>query len=501
MKHIKQYIFFLSAFAVMAGFVSCKKDFLDRKPLGRYTEDDIPQGSYESKVFALYALQRSFSLNGNMYLAIENFRDDLSEKGSDPGDGAPAEAMYDQFQYNKSDGGIADYWTANYAIVIAANEIISDIDSLNLDDPNTQINKAEAQFMRAFAYYRLVRAFGEVPLFTFKVTDAAQVNVPKSAVGQIFQRIDDDVRSAVALLPVRWDAQYAGRLTQGAALALQTDAAMWRKDWAGALAAATQIINSGVYSLVPNYRSQFTREGENGPESIFEIQAYFSQTQNYGIQYAQPQGVRGAGAWDLGWGWNVPRQKLVDEFEPGDPRKAATILFSGQTDPYYGQQVPGYPTPLARPYWNMKVYTNPADRTAFGSRFGEWMNHRIYRYADILLRAAEAANELGGDQNQQNAIAWLEQVRARARGTNAGILPKVVTTDKDEFRKAIRHERIVELAMEEKRFYDLVRWELDVTVLPASGSPNYQAKHRLLPIPQGEIDKSGGVLIQNPDYQ
>ena len=184
---------------------------------------------------------------------------------------------------------------------------------------------------------------------------------------------------------------------------LQADAALWRKNWASALNAATQIINSNNYSLVKDYRSQFTKEGENGPESIFEIQAYYSLTQtNLGIQYAQVQGVRGAGQWDLGWGWNVPTQKLVDEFETGDPRKAATILYSGQTDPYYGQQAPAYPTAVARPYWNMKIYTNPADRLALNNRFGPWMNHRIYRYADILLMAGEAGNELCGAQNLQN---------------------------------------------------------------------------------------------------
>ena len=91
-------------------------------------------------------------------------------------------------------------------------------------------------------------------------------------------------------------------------------------------------------------------------------------------------------------------------------------------------------------------------------------------------------------------------VRARARGSSTTILPKVTTTDQAQLRNAIRHERFVELAMEEQRFYDLVRWGIDVTVLPAAGKTAYQPKHRLLPIPQAEVDKSGGVLKQNPDY-
>lgn len=498
MRNIKRIISIgLSVVVLITGFVSCKKNFLDREPLGRYIDSDIPKGSFDSKVFAMYALLRDGGFNGNLYLGIENYRDDLSEKGSAVGDGASHGLMYDNFQYDKSNSGLSSYWTSHYAVIIAANAIIHDIDSLGVSDVNTLINKGEAQFLRAYSYFHLVRAFGEVPLFTFKVTDAAQVNVEKSSTLKIFEQIDADVLGAVATLPQQWDGKYNSRLTKGAALTLQAKAALWRKNWGGVLGACTQIINSNTYKLVVPYISQFRKTGENGPESIFEIQAYYTPTQNLGIDYAMVQGVRGAGNWDLGWGWNVPTQKLVDEFETGDTRKAATILFSGQADPLYGEMVPVYPAVVARPYWNMKIYTDPKDRTANNTRFGNWMNHRLYRYADVLLMAAEAANELGGTQNQQNAIDWLEQVRVRARGNNAAALPKVVTTNQEEFRTAIIHERTVEFGMEEQRFWDLVRWGLDVQEL---GSLGYQPKHKLLPLPQTEVDKSGGILKQNPDY-
>ena len=111
--------------------------------------------------------------------------------------------------------------------------------------------------------------------------------------------------------------------------------------------------------------------------------------------------------------------------------------------------------------------------------------------------AAEAANELG--QTGQ-AMEYLEMVRARARGTNASVLPKVTTTDQAEMRDAIRHERRVELGMEFDRFYDLVRWGIARDVLHAAGKTGYQEKHELLPLPQNEVDKSNGVLVQNPNY-
>ncbi len=483
---------------ILMAISSCKKNFLDRQPLGRYIDSDIPAGSYDSKIFATYSLLRAGGFNNHLYLGIMNFRSDEAEKGSSLSDGADAGLMYDEFNYLATNGGIQEFWTAHYALIIAANSIIADIDSLNLTDPNTLINKAEAKFLRAFSYWQMLRAFGPIPKVDFKVTDAAQVNIPKSTEAEIFTLIDADLAEAASILPVSWDPKYIGRLTKGAAMTLQLKADMWRKNYPSALGTAKAIIALNQYSLVSNYGSQFRNTGENGPESIFEIQAYYTPTQDLGIIYANVQGVRGAGQWDLGWGWNVPTQKLVDEYETGDPRRIETILYSGQVDPLYGENVPPEPT-VPRPYWNKKIYTNPADRQALNNRFGQWMNHRILRYGDVLLMAAEAANEVGGAQNTTDALGWLEMIRARARG-NTSALPPVTTTDQAALRDAIRHERFVEMAMEEERFWDLIRWDIDVATLHASGSPLYQLKHRLLPIPQGEIDKSNGVLIQNPNY-
>ena len=125
------------------------------------------------------------------------------------------------------------------------------------------------------------------------------------------------------------------------------------------------------------------------------------------------------------------------------------------------------------------------------------MNLRVIRYADVLLWAAEAAVELGGEQNINDALGWLEMVRARARAGNSAVLPKITVKDQAKLREIIRRERRVELGMEGERFFDLVRWGIADEVLRPLG---YQPRNRYLPIPQGEIDKSKGVLVQNPDY-
>jgi hypothetical protein len=273
------------------------------------------------------------------------------------------------------------------------------------------------------------------------------------------------------------------------------------------LQASSDVIQSGLYDLNTPFDRIFRESGENSSESIFELQctatAALPGSTDIGSQYAQVQGVRGAGMWDLGWGWNCPTPNLASTFEAGDPRKDETLLYflkpgedpnSIQANKPYGEK------PVAQEvmnrYYNKKVYTDPAKRTQF-NRFGYWMNIRMIRVSEMYLIAAEASNELG---QTGDAMEYLEMVRARARGGNAAILPKVTTMNQAEMRNAIRHERRVELAMEWDRFYDLVRWGIAREVLHAAGKTNYQDKHALLPLPQAEVDKSNGVLVQNPNY-
>ncbi|HEX2533056.1 MAG TPA: RagB/SusD family nutrient uptake outer membrane protein, partial [Chitinophagaceae bacterium] len=322
----------LAAAALLIGLPACKQDFLDREPLGRYTEDDLAGGSFESQVFGMYAQLRSFGSSALPYIAVHNIRSDDADKGSSVGDGTDAESFFDNFNYTKDFWLLNDYYTSHFALVGLANNIISDVDSLGTSDPATLVNRGEAKFMRAYAYFNLVRAFGEVPLVDFKVTSQAQANVPKSSVAEIYALIDADLQEAAGVLPLNWPGQFIGRLTSGAANALRAKTYLYREQWANALAAAKQVIASGQYSLHSDYQKIFTEEGENSPESIFEIQAHYTPTQNFGSEYANVQGVRGAGAWDLGWGWNTPSEDLADAFEPGDPRKDATLLYSGQVN-------------------------------------------------------------------------------------------------------------------------------------------------------------------------
>jgi hypothetical protein len=147
------------------------------------------------------------------------------------------------------------------------------------------------------------------------------------------------------------------------------------------------------------------------------------------------------------------------------------------------------------PRYNYKSYI--AGDPILGNGNGP-TNIRILRYADVLLILAESANENG---NTADALKYLEMVRARARAGNSSILPEVTTTDKDELRKAIWHERRVELAMEQHRFFDIVRQGRAEELMHKVGKTNFVAgKNEIYPIPQIDIDLSNGVLVQNPGY-
>lgn len=500
---------FLLALPIMFTMSSCEK-FLDRQPLTA-TLDDLNQGGVEGQIFALYSSFRTdYGLVASLpYLALHNFRSDDSEKGSDPADGAEWSAPMDHFAYDRSFGGSTAYWDDHYKLINGANTALQIADSLNLTDASSLRNIAEAKFFRAFAYYDLVRTFGSVPKIDFRIYEASQGIKPKAPVAEIWAFIDEDLAYAAAHLPINWienaNNKYPGRLTSGAAKALWAKAHLFRGNWAQASALCDQIRMSGEYGLNASYYGIFKDAGENSKESIWEIQNYVSPNgaEQKGSIFATTQGVRAstASGWNLGWGWNTPTQALVDAYEPGDPRKGATILFSGQSDDPstggYGRILPeftGNGGILPRKYWNKKIYADPAYRASTGmSDNPQWINQRMIRYADIILISAETANEMGGTLSaDSNTIkGFVNAVRSRVG------MPAVNYVNQATMRAVIKHERRVELGMEGERFFDLVRWNDAVTVLAPLG---YTHRCRYYPIPQQAIDRSNGVLIQNPEW-
>lgn len=480
----------------LIGLAACE-DFLEREPLGRYTTDTYPTGGLTQYVYGMYSELRTWGVHGFPFVGIVSITSDDADKGSTPAD-APAQLEFDDFTVVPTNGLLKDFYTGHYTAINKANVVLNEADSLlsagtvTQDDFNQ--STAEARFVRAYLYFNLVRTFGGVPKVDALVTDQGDFNIPRASAEEIYALILSDLQYAEANLPVLWDAAFIGRPRKTSAQGMLAKVYAYQENWTLALQSAQNVINSGQHDLSTPYNVIFTEEGENSKESLFEIQNIRNESFNFGSDYARVQGVRGSGDWDFGWGFNSPSPVLEDAYDAGDPREEATILRAGETTPY-GETLP---VSLPNPRYNQKVYTNPANRLAANDRQGDWVNIRILRYADVVLLAAEAANEL----NQTDlALQYLEMVRARARGTNTAILPKITVTDQAALRDLIRHERRIELAMEHDRFFDLVRWGIAEEVLHAAGKTNFTSgKHELMPIPQDEIDKSNGVLTQNPGY-
>lgn len=493
-------------FAVVALLNSaCSKDFLDRPTQGEYTEGTYPytpgSGPYDPTIFEAYNGLRAYGVHAIGFVAATSIRSDDADKGSTPADG-PSSKQFDDFEMTPTNGLLNIMWTDHYNLIERCNRILKEIrlDQSPLTDPAAKLSgQAEARFLRAYAYFMMVRYFGNIPLIdSIPDDESSSLNVPQSTPAQIYNFIENDLQFAAANLPPSWESKYIGRVTKGAAYGLLAKVYITQSKWGPAKNAAEMVINSKQYDLSTKYDDIFSEIGENSKESVFEVQATVTDTEKrgkYGVQYASDQGVRGislGSQWNLGNGFNSPSLLLVNAYEAGDPRKNRTILTSPGTT-YYNEQL-GTLTGMA-PRFNQKVLSSPAYRSKYRDTFGWWMNVRILRYADVVLMYAEAANELGGAENTQEALEKLEMVRFRARNGRTDILPKVVTTDQEELRQAIRHERRIELAMEHDRFYDLVRWGIAGQVLQSAGKNFVTGRDELLPIPQAQRDISN--LTQN----
>jgi hypothetical protein len=473
---------------------SCKKSFLEVPPQGQQPAEQFwTSGEDATKaVRSIYANLRGWTEVAFAPIAIESLGSDDTETGSDPSDGSvPFMNMYNNFTVTSTQGQLSDFWNGRYQTINLCNQVIDNIPAINMDGNLKARYIAEAKFVRAYEYFRLVRAFGDVPLRLHVPKDATEYNLPRTPKAQVWTAIEQDLTDAASVLPVSYTGADVQRATKGAALALHAKVAMYQSKWNDVKTFTDQVIALGVYSLFPNYEKLFRIENEFNSESVFEINAALvpGNCDASNSQYSQVQGVRSVARG--GWGFHVPTTNLANAYEPGDPRRDATIIFRGETTPE-GDNIPNT---VPNPMYNQKSYVpfgHPKNQTC---NEGAEQNIRVIRYAEVLLMNAEANNELG---NSAAAIDALEQVRARARAGNNNILPKVTTTDKAALREAIWRERRVELAMEFDRYFDVIRQGRGEQVFgPLGWKKN---KNEVWPVPQSEIDLSGGVLTQNPGY-
>ncbi len=478
---------------LLFAFFSCKDSFYDVKPQGELTVDNffLTIDHAVAATNATYNVLRNWEIHVFAYVGCTDILSDDGDKGSEPND-----ALFlldlDNFTLDASNVAPVTVWQGYYRAIFRANVAIGRIPGVSGDDALKKRLVAENKFLRAYFYFNLVRWFGDVPLVTKELT-SSEFKQPRAKTTDVYAQIIADLKDCIDVLPEK--SKYAsddlGRATKGAARGFLAKVYLTQKDYPNAEKYALDVINSNEYALLPNYDKIFTREGENSSESLFEVQCTVNDTRtDGGSQYNEIQGVRGSP--NLGWGFNRPSDNFIAEFETGDPRRDATVLYEGEVLPDGSAFVAINPKEFNARY-NQKAWV-PAHAGENGSGPG---NIRLLRYADVLLIAAEALNENG---KTADALKYLNLVRARARGGAKGILPDVTTTDKVTLRNAIWHERRVELGLEQHRWFDLVRTGRAGDVMKKLGKNFVVGKHELLPIPQTEIDLSAGAITQNPGY-
>ncbi len=477
---------------IVAGtaFLSCSKSFLD-EPSRTVTIDDLinhPENGAQRIIGAVYNKFYDWNIHSFSWIGVSSITSDEADKGSTPGDGGADKIEMDNWLLSPTNLSFNDVWEGNFEGIGRACYAIEFISQMQLDENEKRRYLGEAHFLRAYFYWNLVRCFGGVPKINKILASQADIEEASKRVSaeEIYRLIETDLESALNSLPNQISKAEQGRPTRYSAMAFLAKVYLYQNKYALSKNMIDQIVSSGLFELLPDYSKIWREEGEFSKESIWEINCVATNPPKGITGYTEVQGMRGSGDGDFGWGFNVPSQSLIAAYEPGDKRKEGTILTSGSI------LWDGYQTSatLPNPFYNYKAYVSKTHETYF-ERGNSNKNLRIFRYGEILLMKAEVYNFMSDTTTALNALNELR--------TRAGLAP-IIAESRDKLTEKIHHERLVEMAMEHDRIFDLRRTGRAGAVLRAQGKAYIDGKHDLFPIPQRQIDLSGGKIVQNPMY-
>ena len=506
-----KYIIFPLLLTASVALNSCKKDFLEVVPQGQTTEvlaltDPDAASKLVGGVYnTLYLGGFGKTTVGFLWVLANDIASDDADKGSTPGDFSQAGEI-DNFTHTPNNFIFDNIWNGHFSGIVAANKAIDVLGKSTIDATTKNRLLGEARFLRGLYYFNLVRFFGGVPkIITVPLPSEGNSDAlnTRATAAAIYTVIVDDLQFAADNLPLKGDAAtQTGRANKGAAQAFLAKVYMYQRNWQKVFDLTNSVITSNQYSLVNDYNFIFRERpvggqgGTNNSESIFEVQTGVNVNANaVSPLFSNGQGPRGRGGWnDLGFGFNTPTTNLVSAYEAGDTRRNATVIFINPTVPgnstgtvlWDGFRIPSKDS-VENDRYSYKAYHSAIAESPQldANKDTKPKNIRLMRYAEVLLMYAEACSMIG---NADGAIK-LNQVRSRAN------LPATTLSQANVWK-----ERRAELAMEQDRFFDLVRQGRAGIVLRAHGKAFVDGKHELFPIPQAQRDLSGGRLTQNPNY-
>lgn len=390
------------------------------------------------------------------------------------------------------------FWKETYNGIFRANTVLANIDRpTDFAAGKKDQFIGEAKFMRALYYFDLVRIFGGVPAVTSILTEKEARETPRASEQEIYTLIISDLEQAAASLPLP-TAIEKGRASSAAAIALLAKVHVYQKNWQEARTYLEQLLNNYNYSLVANFGDLFEIATENNSETIFQM-PYVSGTNGQSLTYdlAPIGGV--IGTINNGNRVGRPTWGLHQAFETGDSRFPVTIV----EEQYTFASKPGDP-PFWFPYFNKFVVP-----VTIASSSG--LDIPVLRLADMILLYAEALYHLN---QPEQALIQLNRVRARAFKNTAHNYTMADIATEETFMDKLLLERRLELAVENNRWFDLVRTGRFTSVLttlqgeynPSTGTAvpipiNAQPYEKYFPIPYEQIQLSlPGVLTQNEGY-
>jgi len=466
-------------------------DYVDYNPEDDYQiVSDVyfhSENDYQAAVVGAYDPLQWMYLN----ILIGDIASDNSFSGGESATDVIGLQQIDNMTHNSNNDNLTSIWQWCYEGVNRVNYLDQNREKLEFEGKAALYG--EAYFLRAYYYFELVKFFGDVPLFTDARLDATDSGtLQRTEKGLVYAQIEKDLLDAIDALPT--SQLQKGRVTKYAAQALLGKVYLYQDKFTESASVLENVI--GAFQLVPNYGGQFVRSGENGSESVFEVQ--HSNTSNWWDWGFTPQGTEGnfgvihngprafdGPTYASGWSFNIPSAELFASFEDGDSRRNSSLLdivaFANETGATYSE---GY---KHTGYFNNK-YMPRAGESGAQTELNYLTNYRAIRYADVLLMAAEANNR--GGVSESKAIDYLNQVRARAFGDS----DHNISSTGDALTRAIWKERNFELSMEGHRFFDLVRTGEAAATIDGFVT----GKHELFPIPQQEVDISN--LTQNQGY-
>jgi hypothetical protein len=493
----------LFAFILTLGFVGCE-DFVDYEAKENYQiiADDYFKSSddYDAALIGVYDPLQWLYFNS----VISDVASDNSFCGGETASDVLGLQEIDDMKHRPENDQLTQVWRSLYEGINRANYMVENKDKLDFDGKTNVY--AQVYFLRAFYYSELVKFFGDVPLFTeARLTASDSGTLSRTPAVDVYAQIETDLLAAISDLPSTQSQK--GRATKYAAQALLGKVYLFQDKFAESASILESVI--GVYSLVDDFESIFLKSGENGPESVFEIQ-YSNESNwydwncatcgegNFQVIHNGPRAFDGP-SYATGWSINTVTQDLVDAYEDGDSRKDATILdiqafADANTDWNDGAGVK-YATAWEHTGYYNKKYIPRAGESGAQIELNYLNNFRVIRYSDVLLMAAEANNRKASPDDSK-ARTYLNQVRQRAFGDDTHDISDSGTT----LTNAIWTERRLEFAMEGHRFFDLVRTGQAASTIAKkhadTNTPNdnsiifVSGKHELFPIPQQEIDIS-----------